>query len=216
MRDRVRRLLTVPTHLASMLGYFWSSEVNTAAVALLDPKPGEQVLDIGAGLGPATVEAAKRVGPSGRVIAVEPSRSMRTVLRARRLVQPTRRVIDILAAGAEHIPLARRSVQAALGLNVMHHLSDPEMATTELARVLEPGGRLLLVDEDFDHPDHRFHHHGQHPDHGGEDHEGHGIEFVDLERMRSLLADRGFVDLETAHRTIAGQPAYVVSARRPG
>ncbi|CAN5825666.1 hypothetical protein BH23ACT10_BH23ACT10_36830 [soil metagenome] len=52
----------------------------------------------------------------------------------------------------EAIPSRAQTVDAALALNVMHHLDDVEQTAVELARVLKPGRRLLLIDEDFGHP----------------------------------------------------------------
>ena len=199
-----------PTELVAAAGHFWSSEVNRAAVDLLDPQPGEHVLDLAAGLGPASVEVARRVGPTGRVTAVDPSRSMRTVLRARRLWQRARPSLEVRSGVAEELPLVRQSVNAALSLNAMHHLPDLEGAAGELARVLVPGGRLLLIDEDFGHPDHSFHedfHH--HQEHGDRP------EFVDPDHMTGVLAAAGFSEATADQRSMGGEPAYVITARIP-
>lgn len=47
---------------------------------------------------------------------------------------------------AEHLPLADQSADAAMMLRSWNHLRDPAQALDQLARVLRPGGRLLLVD----------------------------------------------------------------------
>ncbi len=54
LTDRVRLAM----HIVGSLKDFWSSQLNRAAVELVDPQPGEVVLDLGAGLGPASVAAA--------------------------------------------------------------------------------------------------------------------------------------------------------------
>jgi ArsR family transcriptional regulator len=46
----------------------------------------------------------------------------------------------------ESLPLGPASVDAATAILVLHHLSDPARALTEVARVLRPGGRLVVVD----------------------------------------------------------------------
>ena len=196
-----------PRIVLAAAGHFWSSDVNGAAVELLDPGPGEHVLDLAAGLGPATIEAARRVGPSGRVVAVEPSRSMRTAVRARRLWQRTRPAIEVRAGSAEDLPLTRESIDAAVSLNAMHHFADLERAANELTRVLTHGGRLLLIDEDFGNDDHSFH--GM----GGE--HDHGPEFVDPDHMTALLTAAGLVDAIADHRVVGGEPAFVISATKP-
>ena len=198
-----------PTYVLAAIGHFWSSDVNQAAVDLLDPQPGEHVLDLAAGLGPASVEVARRVGATGRVTAVDPSRSMRTVLRTRRLWQRSRSSLEVRPGAAEDLPLTRGSVDAAVSLNAMHHLPDLEGAARELARVLVSGGRLLLIDEDFNDDDHSFHQDDHHHEHGE------GPEFVDPDHMTAVLVAAGFRDAQADHRPIGGEPAYIISAAAP-
>lgn len=187
-------------------GHFWASSVNDAAIELIDPQPGEVVLDLGAGLGPATVAAAQHVGRDGEVIAVDPSRFMRSFLRIRRVASPWRSRIRVHPGTAERLPLDDTSIDAVVALNVMHHFDDLERATTEMSRVLKPGGRLLLIDEDFDDPTHSHHHAG------GPNHQG--PEFVDPERMAELLNAAGLTNATTDHRTIGTEPAYVITANK--
>jgi len=198
-----------PTYVLAAIGHFWSSDVNRAAVDLLDPQPGEHVLDLAAGLGPASVEVARRVAPTGRVTAIDPSRSMRTALRTRRLWQRSRSSLEVRPGAAEDLPLTRGSVDAAVSLNAMHHLPDLEGAARELARVLAPGGRLLLIDEDFNDGDHSFHQGDHHHEHGE------GPEFVDPDHMTAVLVAAGFQDAQADHRPIGGEPAYIITAAAP-
>lgn len=45
-------------HVAASLPEFWFSDLNRAVVDLVAPQPGEVVLDLGAGMGPASTQAA--------------------------------------------------------------------------------------------------------------------------------------------------------------
>ena len=49
------------------------SEARRRYLDILDPRPGERVLDVGGGSGLATLEIARRVSPSGKAVALDPS-----------------------------------------------------------------------------------------------------------------------------------------------
>ncbi|MGZ4772428.1 MAG: class I SAM-dependent methyltransferase, partial [Ilumatobacteraceae bacterium] len=135
----------------TMLPKMWRSPVSREVVGSIAPRPGERVVDVGAGMGPATVLAAK-TGAS--VIAVDPTPYMRNILALRRLGQRRRKAIHVVDGSAESIPADDHSVDALWTVNTMHHWTDMDAAVHEVARVLRVGGRLLLVDEDFDAPTH--------------------------------------------------------------
>ena len=117
------------------------------------PKPGERGLDVGAGMGPATVLAAKR---GAHVVAVDPSGFMRAFCGFRRLLQRARRRITVESGVAEDLPVAGGSTEVLWAVNAVHHWVDHPAVWPEFARVLAPGGRLVLVDEDFDEDDEFF------------------------------------------------------------
>jgi len=130
---------------------------------------------------------------------------MRSCLRIRRVANPRRRRIRIHSETAEHLPIDDTSIDAVIALDVMHHFDDLERATTELGRVLKPGGRLLLIDEDFDDPTHSHHRQAGVPGHQGP-------EFVDPARMAELLTEAGLTSTTTDHRTIVTGATYVITA----
>ncbi len=186
----------------------WRSEVNAAVVELVDPRPGERVADIGAGMGPAMVLAAQR---GAAVCAVDPTDFMRMVLRVRRALSRHRDRIEVRNGAAEDIPAGDGSIAAAWAVNAMHHWTDPAAAAAELHRVLRPGGRLVLVDEDFDDPRHELHEEMADRHGHGADHEMH---MVDVDAIAALLRDAGFADVEADHADVAGQPCRRILACR--
>lgn len=183
----------------------WRSATNDAVVERIDPQPGEQVVDIGAGLGAGTSRAAAK---GAQVIAVEPTPFLRRLLSARRLLSRRRANIEVVDGAAERIPVADGSIDAIWAVNTMHHWVEIERGVAEIARALRPTGRVLLVDEDFtdpSHPDHeRF---GSHDDDAS-----HGFTMVDAETMGGLLRGAGLTEVDASTTRIAGRPAICVTA----
>ena len=188
----------------------WRSDINNAVVDMVDPQPNERIVDIGAGMGAGTVVAA-RSGAS--VIAVEPTPFLRRVLRVRRILQRNRVNISVVDGAAEQLPSADSGVDAIWAVNTMHHWLDPERGAAEISRALRPGGRVLLVDEDFTDPTHpKFEQFGG--DHEEEGHH-HGFSMVDADRMGALLTSAGLVQVDAGRRSIAGRPSIVISGYAP-
>lgn len=186
-------------HYARLAADFWRGAVNEYVVDAAQVGPGEVMLDIGAGAGPATVPAARR---GATVVAVDPSRVMRCALHLRRLWQRRRHWIRIAAGTAERLPLEDHSVDVAVAVNTMHHWTDMDLAARELHRVLRPGGRLVLVDEDFDDPAHVMasraaSHNATYP-------------MIDPDVVAEKLAAAGFATHATRPR-IAGRPLLQVT-----
>ncbi len=133
---------------------------------------------------------------------------MRTGLRLRRLTHRSLRAVEVHDGSAESLPVGDRSVDALWAVNATHHFADLERFAAELARVLAPGGRVVLVEEDFDHPDHPF---AQLADAGH-----HGPHAVDVGALLELFRDAGLADASSTYRTVAGSPGTVITARTPG
>lgn len=116
---------------------------------ILALRPGEQVVDIGAGPGFLAVEMAAAVGPHGRVHAVDPSESMLALARTRH-GQPGSAPVEVSPGSAEALPLSDASVDVAVATQVFEYVPDLPAALAEVRRVLRPGGRVLLLDTDWD------------------------------------------------------------------
>jgi SAM-dependent methyltransferase len=109
----------------------------------LTPAPGERILEVGPGTGYYTLDVAEWVKPDGEVDVLDLQQEMldHTMRRAgeRRLanVTPTQ-------ADATSMPYESGSFDAAYLVTVLGEIPDQDAAFRELARVLKPGGRLVV------------------------------------------------------------------------
>jgi ubiquinone/menaquinone biosynthesis C-methylase UbiE len=108
----------------------------TEALAL---RPGERVLDLGAGTGVDSVTMARAVSPGGRVVAADVSEAA-VAAATRRLA--TVEGAEAVVADAHALPFPAASFDACRIDRTLLHLADPEQALGELHRVLAPAGRL--------------------------------------------------------------------------
>ena len=104
--------------------------------------PPLRVADIGCGEGYLTVEASRW---ASRVIAVDRSP---VVLKRARALATRRRVRNVIWKRGEldKLPLRDATVDVALLSQALHHAPDPAKALAEAARIVVPGGRVLVLD----------------------------------------------------------------------
>jgi ubiquinone/menaquinone biosynthesis C-methylase UbiE len=125
------------------------AEQRREVLRQLAPAAGERVLDIGSGPGLLAGELAAAVGPTGQVYGVDLSPDMLALAQARDL--PTGCApVEYLAAGAQRLPYPDDAFDLAVSTQVMEYVPDVAAALAEAYRVLRPGGRLLLLDTDWD------------------------------------------------------------------
>jgi SAM-dependent methyltransferase len=110
---------------------------------MLDVEPGERILEVGPGTGYYTLDVAEWVKPDGRVdiLDLQPEMLDHTMRRAgeRGLANVTPTQSDATA-----MPYEDGSFDAAYLVTVLGEIPDQDAALRELARVLKPGGRLVV------------------------------------------------------------------------
>jgi ubiquinone/menaquinone biosynthesis C-methylase UbiE len=117
-----------------------------AALALT---PGERVLDIGSGPGLLASQLAAAVGPSGSVSGVDVSDSMLAIARARPPADGSA-PLEFLNAPAEALPHGDAGFDVAVSTQVYEYVEDVPAALAEVHRVLREGGRVVILDTDWD------------------------------------------------------------------
>jgi SAM-dependent methyltransferase len=114
-------------------------------------KPGDVVSDIGAGSGYLTFRIAERVGPKGKVLAVDIQPEMLALLREKMKARRQHNIEPIL--GTETDPkLPAESVDLILMVDVYHEFAFPWEMTQAMIQSLKPGGRLVFVEYRLEDP----------------------------------------------------------------
>jgi SAM-dependent methyltransferase len=113
-------------------------------VDLVDPPIGARVLDVATGPGVAAIEAAKRIGPTGSVIATDfiPQWAPHVVKSSREGGVAT---VQFRTMSADALAFPDDSFDVALCQFGLMFVPDPPQALAELRRVLRPGGTLGVV-----------------------------------------------------------------------
>lgn len=117
-------------------------------------RSGMVVLEIGPGVGTFTIPAARRVGPTGKIIAVDIQSEMIAILE-RNVRRANLTNVDTKVAGAYELPLEDSCVDCVFFITVIGEIADPLRALREAYRVLKPDG-MLSITEDFIDPDYNW------------------------------------------------------------
>jgi SAM-dependent methyltransferase len=115
--------------------------VEDVAIAAVAEAAPERVVDVGCGTGDVTERLAREA--EARVVALDLSPRMAALAAARGL--------PALTGDIERLPFPDGSFDAVLANRVLYHLPDLDAGLAELARILRPGGRLVVVAYRADH-----------------------------------------------------------------
>ncbi|HEY6410153.1 MAG TPA: methyltransferase domain-containing protein [Ktedonobacteraceae bacterium] len=159
-------------------------ELRQRTADLAQLQSGEQVLDVGCGTGTLAMEVARRVGRAGRVAGVDPGTQQ--IARARSKAARRNLPIEFQTGVIEHLAFPDQTFDVVLSSLMMHHLPHTlkRQGLAEIARVLKPGGRLVIADfkpkKERQGQAARFHAGGS-----------------SMQDLAALVKDAGFEDLET-------------------
>ncbi len=116
-------------------------------VELLRLQAGEHVLDIGSGPGFLAADMAELVGRSGKAWGADISQELLAFAAERHAHLPQ---LQFLHAEAAKLPFPDASFDAVVATQVLEYLPDIYPALMEMHRILRPGGRVLILDTDWD------------------------------------------------------------------
>jgi ubiquinone/menaquinone biosynthesis C-methylase UbiE len=110
---------------------------------ILEPRPGERLLEVGPGTGYYSLPAAEWVSPGGSLDVLDVQQEMldHTIRRAR---EEGIENITATLADARELPFGDDSFDGAFLVTVLGEIPDQDAALTELRRVVRPGGRVVV------------------------------------------------------------------------
>jgi ubiquinone/menaquinone biosynthesis C-methylase UbiE len=117
----------------------------------LELQPGECVLDVGSGPGFVSQQIALRVGPQGRVLALDRAPEALAYVERLRTEQGLTQIVPVLGDAAT-IDLRDHHLDAALVTMMLHHADIPSALIGHIATFLKPGTRAVVAEFDPDGP----------------------------------------------------------------
>jgi len=181
---------------------FNDDALRARGLARLVP-PGLAVADVGTGTG---ILARELCGLGCRVVAVD--HSPRMLEAARAALAGLEDAVELREGAAEALPLADGEVDAAFAHMMLHSVAAPPEAVAEMARVVRPGGAVVIVD--FEHHERDWMR------------EELGLVWLGfpLEDVRAWLEEAGLedlrIELEPAPEPRELPRAFIASGRKPG
>jgi SAM-dependent methyltransferase len=114
-------------------------------------KPGDVIADIGAGTGAFTIPFARAVAPSGQALAVDLWPELLAHIREKAEHENVTN-LETVRAGFQDPRLPAGTVDVAFFHDVFHNVNDRQGYLRVLAPCLKPGGRIAIIEQEFDDP----------------------------------------------------------------
>jgi len=125
-------------------------EVNRKFCELVSAKPGERLLEVGSGSGLLCRMLSRQLKPQGSIVGLDISPEMTIEARKYALAEGIGPEVAFNTGAAEALPYPDASFDGVIAARLLLHAADPEMVIREAKRVVKPGGRVMVMDWDFD------------------------------------------------------------------
>jgi arsenite methyltransferase len=188
--------------LAALTGFVLNranAKAIRQAIALLDLRAGQRIVEVGFGGGYSLPLLLRGVGPEGHVTALELSDELLARAKRRFIESRMRGRLGLDHGSVEKLPLFDACMDAALSMHTIFFWTDLERGLDELARVLKPGARLVLG---LAEPEHLR----------AAGFAEHGHRVIVPEQLAGNLPAHGFEQVEV--HSVRGSDSILVSARR--
>jgi len=132
--------------------------VNQKLCETIVAKPGERLLEVGSGSGILCRMLAPQLQPDGQIVGLDISPEMTAQAQKYALAQGITGGIAFETGTAESLPYPTASFDCAIAARLLLHAANPDVVIQEMKRVVKPGGKVVVMDWDFDtaavdHPD---------------------------------------------------------------
>jgi len=124
---------------------FFFDRLSEATLDAVNPRNGERVLDVGCGRANDAMDLARR---GGSCLGLEPSETM--IYHAKREIAKDGTGVALLRGIGEDMPLKSHSFDKVVCKGALDHFPTPERAVKEMARVVKPGGTVIITVANLD------------------------------------------------------------------
>ncbi len=111
-----------------------------------DPRPGEQILDVGCGTGVNDLALSKLVGPAGKITGIDNSEAMLAIARTKAAADN----ITYQLKSIEAMDFPENSFDGVVCTQVLGYVQDPIQAIRSMLRSIKPSGRVFISEADWD------------------------------------------------------------------
>ena len=125
-------------------------QVNSALISDLAPAPGDHLIEVGCGSGLLCRLIAPMLNLGGRITGLDISPEIITFAQNYAMKTGLTDLIQWSTGQAEALPFNDASFDSALAARLLLHVSAPEAVLKELKRVVHTGGKVVVMDWDFE------------------------------------------------------------------